>query len=245
MAPCPWGWWWPLCPRCVPGGGSGLVFPWAVVAAVSLCPRRRRWPRVPHVPMSPPEDVEADVALQVDVGVIDHGLALHLGGVVGVALAHLRGGGDRWLSPGATSHPALAAPAPMSICGGFQASLGGHRSLGGGHRSLDPTPNSQLLTTSWWPPAPTLSHGVATWATDRSHRGGHQPPVPVPTHTAAAHVLVATCRAPVATSLQPPPPGQWPPPWRPQAPVATGTVSVAPGGEQVAAGGGVGGPGGD
>lgn len=187
VAACPWGWWWPLCPH-VPAASPG--------AAVASCSHGRwwpQWPRVPCVPVSPPEDVEADVALQVDVGVIDHGLALHLGGVVGVALAHLRGGGDRWLSPGATSHPALAAPAPMSIYGGFQASLGGHRSLGGGHQSLDPTPNSQLLTTSWWPPAPTLTHGVATWATDRSHRGGHQPPVPVPTHTAAAHVFVATC----------------------------------------------------
>lgn len=36
-----------------------------------------------------PENVEADVALEVNVGVIDHRLTLHLGGVMRVTLAHL------------------------------------------------------------------------------------------------------------------------------------------------------------
>lgn len=36
-----------------------------------------------------PEDVEADIALEVNVGVIDHRLTLHLGGVMWVTLAHL------------------------------------------------------------------------------------------------------------------------------------------------------------
>lgn len=44
-----------------------------------------------------PEDVEADVALEVDVGMIDHRLTLHLGGVVRVTLAHLAPGREgRW-----------------------------------------------------------------------------------------------------------------------------------------------------
>ena len=44
---------------------------------------------VPVKGAAPPEDVEADVALQVDVGVVNHRLALHFRGVVGVTLAHL------------------------------------------------------------------------------------------------------------------------------------------------------------
>lgn len=36
-----------------------------------------------------PEDVEADVALEVNVWVIDHCFTLHLGGVMWVTLAHL------------------------------------------------------------------------------------------------------------------------------------------------------------
>lgn len=52
--------------------------------------KRGAWPS--------PEDVEADVALEVNVGVIDHRFTLHLGGVMWVTLAHLaprkeRGGG--------------------------------------------------------------------------------------------------------------------------------------------------------
>lgn len=40
--------------------------------------------------MPSPEDVEADVALEVNVGMIDHRLTLHLGGVMRVTLAHLK-----------------------------------------------------------------------------------------------------------------------------------------------------------
>lgn len=36
-----------------------------------------------------PEDVEADVALEVNVGMINHCLTLHLGGVMWVTLSHL------------------------------------------------------------------------------------------------------------------------------------------------------------
>lgn len=39
--------------------------------------------------MPSPEDVEADVALEVNVGVINHRLTLYLGGVMWVTLAHL------------------------------------------------------------------------------------------------------------------------------------------------------------
>lgn len=46
-------------------------------------------------PAPSPEDVEADVALEVNVGVIDHCLTLHLGGVVRVTLAHLAPGKER------------------------------------------------------------------------------------------------------------------------------------------------------
>lgn len=42
-----------------------------------------------------PEDVEADVALEVNVGVINHRLTLHLGGVMRVTLAHLAPGRER------------------------------------------------------------------------------------------------------------------------------------------------------
>lgn len=46
-------------------------------------------------PAPSPEDVEADVALEVNVGVIDHRFTLHLGGVVRVTLAHLAPGRER------------------------------------------------------------------------------------------------------------------------------------------------------
>lgn len=46
-------------------------------------------------PAPSPEDVEADVALEVNVGVIDHRLTLHLGGVMRVTLAHLAPGKER------------------------------------------------------------------------------------------------------------------------------------------------------
>lgn len=48
--------------------------------------------------MPSPENVEADVALEVNVGVIDHRLTLHLGGVMRVTLAHLAPGREgRWI----------------------------------------------------------------------------------------------------------------------------------------------------
>lgn len=59
-------------------------------------------------PEPSPENVEADVALEVNVGVIDHRLTLHLGGVMRVTLAHLAPGkkrkvdrclGSAWLGP--------------------------------------------------------------------------------------------------------------------------------------------------
>ena len=46
-------------------------------------------------PAPSPEDVEADVALEVNVGVINHRLTLHLGGVMRVTLAHLAPGEER------------------------------------------------------------------------------------------------------------------------------------------------------
>ena len=46
-------------------------------------------------PVPSPEDVEADVALEVNVGVINHRLTLHLGGVMRVTLAHLAPGEER------------------------------------------------------------------------------------------------------------------------------------------------------
>lgn len=45
--------------------------------------------------MPSPENVEADVALEVNVGVINHRLTLHLGGVMRVTLAHLAPGKER------------------------------------------------------------------------------------------------------------------------------------------------------
>lgn len=51
-----------------------------------------------------PEDVEADVALEVNVGMIDHRLTLHLGGVMRITLAHLAPGKEgRWLGAPAAS----------------------------------------------------------------------------------------------------------------------------------------------
>ena len=46
-------------------------------------------------PVPSPEDVEADVALEVNAGVINHRLTLHLGGVMRVTLAHLAPGEER------------------------------------------------------------------------------------------------------------------------------------------------------
>lgn len=50
--------------------------------------------------MPSPEDVEADVALEVNVGMINHCLTLHLGGVMRITLSHLapeKEKGDGWV----------------------------------------------------------------------------------------------------------------------------------------------------
>lgn len=47
-----------------------------------------------------PEDVEADVALEVNVGMINHCLTLHLGGIMRITLSHLapeKEKGDGWV----------------------------------------------------------------------------------------------------------------------------------------------------
>lgn len=161
--------------------------------------------------VSPPEDVEADVALQVDVGVIDHGLALHLGGVVGVALAHLRGGGDRGSASarGATGARATTCPPPATGAPRHSLVATGHVSVATptpqvpppAHRDGPVATGHVLVATSPYP-NPRGGH-LGHW----SHRGGHQPPVLVPTHTVAAHGLVATGRTLVATTPTPGPGG--------------------------------------
>lgn len=88
------------------GGGKG----WTLGQCKAVKgPGRQGWGEQGRARPSP-EDVEADVALEVNVGMIDHRLTLHLGGVMRVTLAHLAPGKEgRWTG----AQQCLAGPQPL------------------------------------------------------------------------------------------------------------------------------------